>query len=163
MDLNIAFSFKLFFNTDYTTNALKKYLMSLFVQNLEKSSYNYRMFKIFRIYDFIKDDESNDFYGVFIDRLYPRGIKKEIFSSFLWLKSVTPSNELRKWFHEDKEARFSEFRLKFKTELTTVEAREGIKQLLNLAKTHGKIALLTAAKDINLSHAPIILEALNAR
>ena len=31
------------------------------------------MFKAFRIYDFIKDNESSDFYGVFVDRLYPRG------------------------------------------------------------------------------------------
>ena len=120
------------------------------------------MFKAYRIYDFIKDD-SLDMRAAFVDRLYPRGIKKEIFSNFLWLKDITPSPHLRQWFHEDKEARFSEFRLKFKTELATAEAREGIKQLLNLAKTHGKIALLTAAKDVNLSHAPIILEALKAR
>ena len=60
------------------------------------------MFQAFRIYDFIKSDENSDFYGVFVDRLYPRGVKKEIFCSFLWLKSVTPSNELRSWFHEDK-------------------------------------------------------------
>lgn len=56
------------------------------------------MFQAFRIYDFIKDDENSDFYSVFVDRLYPRGIKKEVFSSFLWLKAVTPSSELRAWF-----------------------------------------------------------------
>ena len=121
------------------------------------------MFKAFRIYDFIKDNESSDFYGVFVDRLYPRGIKKEIFSSFLWLKSVTPSNELRAWFHEDKEARFNEFRLKFKIELANEEAAAGLKKLKSLEKTHGKIALLTATKDINLSHVAVILEALGVR
>lgn len=121
------------------------------------------MFKAFRIYDFVKDDGNNDFYGVFIDRLYPRGIKKEIFSSFLWLKSVTPSNELRTWFHENKEGRFSEFRLKFKTELANEEAAAGLKKLKSLEKTHGKIALLTATKDINLSHVAVILEVLGAR
>lgn len=121
------------------------------------------MFKAFRIYDFVKDDGNNDFYGVFIDRLYPRGIKKEIFSSFLWLKSVTPSNELRAWFHEDKEARFNEFRLKFKIELANEEAAAGLKKLKSLEKTHGKIALLTATKDINLSHVAVILEALGVR
>ena len=121
------------------------------------------MFKAFRIYDFIKDNESSDFYGVFVDRLYPRGIKKEIFSSFLWLKSITPSNELRAWFHEDKEGRFSEFRLKFKAELANEEAAAGLKKLKSLEKTHGKIALLTATKDINLSHVAVILEALGVR
>ena len=121
------------------------------------------MFKAFRIYDFVKDDGNNDFYGVFIDRLYPRGVKKEIFSSFLWLKSITPSNELRAWFHEDKEGRFSEFRLKFKIELANEEAVVGLKKLKSLEKTHGKIALLTATKDINLSHVTVILEALGAK
>ena len=121
------------------------------------------MFQAFRIYDFIKDNESSDFYGVFVDRLYPRGVKKEIFSSFLWLKSVTPSNELRAWFHEDKEARFNEFRLKFKIELANEEAAAGLKKLKSLEKTHGKIALLTATKDINLSHVAVILEALGVR
>ena len=121
------------------------------------------MFKAFRIYDFVKDDESSDFYGIFVDRLYPRGIKKEIFSSFLWLKSITPSNELRAWFHEDKEGRFSEFRLKFKIELANEEAAVGLKKLKSLEKTHGKIALLTATKDINLSHVTVILEALGVK
>ena len=121
------------------------------------------MFKAFRIYDFIKDNESSDFYGVFVDRLYPRGVKKEIFISFLWLKSVTPSNELRAWLHENKERRFSEFRLKFKSELANEEAAMGLKKLKSLEKTHGKIALLTATKDINLSHVAVILEALGAK
>ena len=120
------------------------------------------MFKAFRIYDFIKDDEGSDFYGVFIDRLYPRGVKKEIFGSFVWLKSITPSSELRTWFHEDKEARFNEFRLKFKTELESEKAAAGLKKLRSLEKTHGKIALLTATKDINLSHVAVILEVLGA-
>lgn len=120
------------------------------------------MFKAFRIYDFVKDDGNNDFYGVFIDRLYPRGVKKEIFSSFLWLKSITPSNELRAWFHEDKEGRFNEFRLKFKTELANEEAAAGLKKLKSLEKTQGKITLLTATKDINLSHVAVILEVLGA-
>ena len=121
------------------------------------------MFKAFRIYDFIKDNESSDFYGVFVDRLYPRGVKKEIFSSFLWLKSVTPSNDLRVWFHEDRDGRFSEFRLKFKSELADEEAAMGLKKLKSLEKIHGKIALLTATKDINLSHVTVILEALKER
>ena len=121
------------------------------------------MFKAFRIYDFIKDNESSDFYGVFVDRLYPRGIKKEIFSSFLWLKSVTPSNDLRVWFHKDRDERFSEFRLKFKSELANKEAAAGLKKLKSLEKIHGKIALLTATKDINLSHVTMILEALGAK
>ena len=121
------------------------------------------MFQAFRIYDFIKSDENSDFYGVFVDRLYPRGVKKEIFCSFLWLKSVTPSNELRSWFHEDKEARFEEFKVKFKTKLADKEATAGLNELKTLEKKHGKIALLTATKDINLSHIAVLLELLESK
>lgn len=118
------------------------------------------MFQAFRIYDFVKGDKNSDFYGVFVDRLYPRGVKKGIFCSFLWLKSVTPSNELRSWFHEDKEARFEEFKVKFKAELADKEATVGLNELKTLEKKHGKIALLTATKDINLSHVAVLLELL---
>ena len=121
------------------------------------------MFQAFRIYDFIKSDENSDFYGVFVDRHYPRALKKEKICSFLWLKSVTPSNELRSWFHEDKEARFEEFKVKFKTELADKEATAGLNELKTLEKKHGKIALLTATKDINLSHIAVLLELLESK
>ena len=120
------------------------------------------MFKIIRIYDFIKSQYRDDFYGVFIDRLYPRGIKKEIFNSFLRLKEISPSNKLRVWFHEDKEARFQEFKTEFKKELKTPEAIKALKTLKELKKTHKNIALLTAAKDTEHCHAPVILEALKS-
>ena len=120
------------------------------------------MFKIIRIYDFIKSQDRDDFYGVFIDRLYPRGIKKEIFNSLLRLKEISPSNKLRAWFHEDKEARFQEFKTEFKKELKTPEAIKALKTLKELEKTHKNIALLTVAKDTERCHAPIILEALKS-
>ena len=112
------------------------------------------MFKICRIYDFIKSDDEK-FKGVFIDRLYPRGVKKEIFSSFIWLKSVTPSNELRSWFHEYKEARFDEFCKKFRQELNGKEEQEGLKE-------HKNVALLTAVKEPEFSHVKVIKEALSS-
>lgn len=120
------------------------------------------MFKIIRIYDFIKSQDRDDFYGVFIDRLYPRGIKKEIFNSLLRLKEISPSNKLRAWFHEDKEDRFQEFKTEFKKELKTPEAIKALKTLKELEKTHKNIALLTVAKDTERCHAPIILEALKS-
>ena len=119
------------------------------------------MFKIYRIYDFIKSDDES-FKGVFIDRLYPRGVKKEIFSSFIWLKSVTPSNELRSWFHEDKEARFDEFCKKFKDELKSDEAKNGLKELKKLEKEYKNVALLTAVKEPEFSHVKVIKEALSS-
>ena len=119
------------------------------------------MFKICRIYDFIKSDDEK-FKGVFIDRLYPRGVKKEIFSSFIWLKSVTPSNELRSWFHEYKEARFDEFCKKFRQELNGKEEQEGLKELKKLEKEYKNVALLTAVKEPVFSHVKVIKEALSS-
>lgn len=119
------------------------------------------MFKIYRIYDFIKSGDEK-FKGVFIDRLYPRGVKKEIFSAFIWLKSVTPSNELRSWFHEDKEARFDEFCKKFKDELKSEGAKNGLKELKKLENEYKNVALLTAVKEPEFSHVKVIKEALSS-
>jgi len=41
--------------------------------------------------------EETDGYRILVDRLWPRGISKEKAQIDLWLKSVAPSNELRKW------------------------------------------------------------------
>ena len=118
------------------------------------------MFKAYRIYDFIKDD-SLDMKAAFVDRLYPRGIRKEIFSNFFWLKDITPSTALREWFHEDIEARFDEFCEKFELELDNEKAQSCFKMLKKLEKEHGDIALLTASKDINLCHIVVLLKILN--
>lgn len=40
--------------------------------------------------------EETDGYRILVDRLWPRGISKEKAQIDLWLKSVAPSNELRK-------------------------------------------------------------------
>ena len=118
------------------------------------------MFKAYRIYDFIKDD-SLDMKAAFVYRLYPRGIRKEIFSNFLWLKDITPSPALREWFHEDREGRFDEFCDKFEHELDNEKAKSCFKMLKKLEKEYGDIALLTASKDIDLCHIPVLLKVLN--
>ena len=89
-------------------------------------------------------------------------MKKEIFSSFIWLKSVTPSNELRSWFHEDKEARFDEFCKRFRQELNGKEGQEGLKELKKLEKEYKNVALLTAVKEPEFSHVKVIKEALSS-
>ena len=51
------------------------------------------MFTVQRIYAYRPDPEQT---AVFIDRLYPRGIRKEVFATVLWLKDITPSANLRR-------------------------------------------------------------------
>ena len=53
------------------------------------------MFTVQRIYAYQPDSKQT---AVFIDRLYPRGVHKEVFATALWLKDITPSANLRRWF-----------------------------------------------------------------
>ena len=55
-----------------------------------------------RIYE---DPESTDGYRIFVDRLWPRGMKKEAVHYDVWEKDITPSPELRGWFHQQASGR----------------------------------------------------------
>lgn len=95
-----------------------------------------------------------DGYRIFVDRLYPRGISKERFIVDYWAKNIAPSTELRKWFHEDRETRWSEFVERYKEELKhNVDAAE----FLSLITNHQTVTLLTEAKDIEHCHVPVIV------
>lgn len=96
---------------------------------------------------------SNDGVRVLVDRLWPRGVKKEEAKIDLWAKDWTPSPHLRSWFHENREERFSEFTDKYLTELK--EQKDEIKNSLESLNGE-KITLLTANKDIKMSHVPTL-------
>lgn len=59
-----------------------------------------------RVYD---EPSEQDGYRVLVDRLWPRGMKREYLKYDYWAKEVTPSNDLRKWFHADIEKRWGDF------------------------------------------------------
>lgn len=63
-------------------------------------------FALKRIYE---PASPEDGYRVLVDRLWPRGVKKADADISCWAKEITPSPDLRKWFHEDKEGRFETF------------------------------------------------------
>lgn len=54
--------------------------------------------RIKRVYE---DFSETDGYRVLVDKLWPRGMKKEWLKYDYWAKDITPSASLRKWFHED--------------------------------------------------------------
>ena len=56
------------------------------------------MIKIKRIYE---DYSKTDSYRILVDRLWPRGISKERAKVDLWIKEITPSNDLRQWYHDN--------------------------------------------------------------
>lgn len=59
-----------------------------------------------RVYD---EPSEQDGYRVLVDRLWPRGMKREYLKYDYWAKEVTPSNDLRKWFHADVEKKMGGF------------------------------------------------------
>lgn len=95
---------------------------------------------------------SQDGYRILVDRLWPRGIKKEKAEIDTWLKEVAPSTELRTWFHSGKGS-FAEFKKKYLAEL---KENPALKELKSLFKEHKKVTLLYATKDEAQNHAQIL-------
>lgn len=93
-----------------------------------------------------------DGYRVLVDRLWPRGVKKELLALDEWCKDVAPSSELRVWFgHEP--AKFEEFAERYRAELASSTTPQ---ELLARAKSHSKLTLVYAAKDPRVNHAVVL-------
>ena len=67
-----------------------------------------------RAYDAAGDDDG---FRVYVDRLWPRGLSQETFHYNLWDKDISPSTELREWFHQDPDQRWDEFEKRYLAEL----------------------------------------------
>jgi uncharacterized protein YeaO (DUF488 family) len=93
------------------------------------------MIKTKRVYE---PKEETDGLRILVDRLWPRGIKKDKID--LWLKDIAPSDEIRKFYHESKD--FEAFKKKYIEELKEKDTKE----LLELAKQN-TITLLYASKE----------------
>jgi len=78
-----------------------------------------------------------------VDRMWPRGVKKERLHLAGWLKEVAPSVPLRQWFNHEP-ARWSEFLRRYSAEL---ERKPGAWQPILQAARDGNVTLLFAAKD----------------
>ncbi|MCE5263823.1 MAG: DUF488 domain-containing protein [Deltaproteobacteria bacterium] len=109
------------------------------------------MVKIKRVYD---PESNSDGKRVLIDRLWPRGIKKEELRIDEWLKEIAPSDELRRWFAHDP-AKWAEFKERYRRELREKAAL--IDSLTRQAK-HGTLTLLYSAKDEKHNNAVALQE-----
>ena len=112
------------------------------------------MIQVKRIYEKPADD---DRCRVLVDRLWPRGVAKQDAALNEWCKSIAPSDDLRKWFHDDMSGRWREFRSRYKEELREVD--EELDRLAETASDSG-LTLLTAAKDRERNHAVVLQEVL---
>ncbi|MGA8041902.1 MAG: DUF488 domain-containing protein [Terracidiphilus sp.] len=96
---------------------------------------------------------------ILVERLWPRGMRKEALQLDGWVKDVAPSTELRQWFHADS-ARWPEFRHRYLAELTlNGEACAG---LLDAARS-GTVTLLYAAHDTEHNSAVVLREFLERK
>ncbi len=86
---------------------------------------------------------------ILIDRLWPRGIKKEAAAIDRWLRDLAPSNELRKWFGHDPAKRV-EFEKRYFQELE--QHPDLVEELLQRA-VRGRLTLLFASRELELNNA----------
>ena len=95
---------------------------------------------------------------VLVDRLWPRGLAKNKAAVNEWLKTVAPSDELRRWYgHEP--GKFPAFRQRYQQELRGTEQSGALDHLRRLA-SGGTVTLLTATRDIEHSQAAVLAELL---
>jgi uncharacterized protein YeaO (DUF488 family) len=103
--------------------------------------------------------ERGDGRRILVERLWPRGMKKDALHLHAWLKDVAPSTELRKWFGHRGE-RWSEFRRRYEQEL---EANPDAWQPILDAAARGTVTLLYGARDVDHNGAVVLARFLDAR
>lgn len=107
--------------------------------------------RVRRVYDDVSPDDGA---RVLVDRVWPRGLRKDAARLDDWAKDVAPSTELRTWYRHDP-AKFDEFRRRYTTELDGPGQQEALGRLRALA-AKGPVTLLTATKALDLSQAAVL-------
>lgn len=103
---------------------------------------------------------------VLVDRLWPRGISKDAAELDLWAKAAAPSAELRKAWHGDPRGhepeRYAAFAAAYRDELAREPALGAVRELAGLARSAARLTLVTAVKDPERSHVPVLRAAIDA-
>jgi uncharacterized protein YeaO (DUF488 family) len=108
--------------------------------------------RVRRIYD---QPEPADGARVLVDRIWPRGLRKDAVRLDDWAKDVAPSSELRTWYGHDP-AKFDEFRQRYLGELTGSSQQAALGRLRALAAAGRPLSLLTATRDVDHSQAAVL-------
>ncbi|MGN5631915.1 DUF488 domain-containing protein [Streptomyces sp. AC154] len=112
--------------------------------------------RVRRVYDPQEDDDGT---RVLVDRLWPRGVARERAAIDKWLKDLTPSKELRSWYHEDRSGtRYDDFVDRYRTELADPVHTAAVGELVALVRDGGPVTLVTAVKDVPHSHVPVLVD-----
>jgi uncharacterized protein YeaO (DUF488 family) len=111
--------------------------------------------RVKRVYE---PSASSDGYRVLIDRLWPRGVRREAARLDEWARDLAPSSELRQWFGHDPE-RFKEFRSRYTAELAGQDSK--LRELRRRAR-NGTLTLVYGAHDTEHNDAVVLAEILRA-
>jgi uncharacterized protein YeaO (DUF488 family) len=111
--------------------------------------------RVARIYD---DPSPDDGRRILVDRVWPRGFRKDDPRVGTWLKDVAPSKDLRRWYNHQPE-RFDEFAARYREEL---QGSESLDELRKLAKD-GSVTLVTATREVEGSQAAVLATLLRRR
>jgi len=114
------------------------------------------MIQIKRVYEPVGSHDGRRF---LVERLWPRGMKKEDLAMEWWLKDVAPSSALRQWFGHDP-AKWASFRERYALELENNPAV--VTALLETAR-RGTVTLLYSAHDSEHNSALLLKEFLDRR
>jgi len=114
------------------------------------------MIKLKRAYEPVGRDDGVRF---LVERLWPRGVKKNALRLEAWLKDVAPSTELRKWFRHDP-AKWSEFQRRYRAEL---DANAGALEPILKAARRGRVALVYSSHDQDHNNAVVLKAYLESR
>jgi len=104
-----------------------------------------------RIYEGYSEDDG---FRVLVDRLWPRGLKKEEAKIDLWANYIAPSDELRKWYSHEP-SKWEEFKSRYWKEL---ENNPKVKEFIEAIKKHSKVTLLYSSKEKVLNNATVLKE-----
>ena len=107
------------------------------------------MIRIKRTYD---PPGAGDGRRILVERLWPRGLKKEALAADAWVKEAAPSTELRKWFDHRPE-RWDAFRRRYRREL---EAKTSAWREILEAGARGTVTLLYSARDTEHNSAVLL-------
>ncbi|HET9656983.1 MAG TPA: DUF488 family protein [Kineosporiaceae bacterium] len=113
------------------------------------------MVRIGRVYD---EPGAGDGRRVLVDRLWPRGLRRDAAHLDEWLRGVAPSDELRRWYGHAPD-RFEEFARRYRAELSRDGPAQALDRLRRLARS-GTLTLLTATRDVERSQAAVLADLL---
>jgi len=111
-----------------------------------------QMIKVKRVYE---PASGVDGFRILVDRLWPRALSRDKAQADLWLKEISPSHKLRKWYAHDPQ-RWQGFKKEYRKELTA--KKELVRQIKRAEKENGVVTLLFAAKDAKRNNAVLLKE-----